>query len=225
MKKFDQKGGVALVLSDIFLVIALIAAIAFGAWAFTQRQDYKNNVDKKIAIAVAKARADQNTKDNNDFAEKEKLPTKTYKGPDTFGSVTFSYPKTWSGYIDQSSSSDPIKALFYPDLVPANASQQGGSQYALRVDLVGQTYDQVIKTFDSSIKQGVVKATAYVPPQMTQVPNVQTGTRFDGAIEQKTQGSMVVIKVRDKTLKIYTEAPSFMDDFNNTVLKSLTFVP
>jgi hypothetical protein len=35
----------------------------------------------------------------------------------------------------------------------------------------------------------------------------------------------VVIKVRDKTLKIYTESPQYLSDFNNIVLKSLSFAP
>jgi hypothetical protein len=36
---------------------------------------------------------------------------------------------------------------------------------------------------------------------------------------------MVVIKVRDKTLKIYTESTDYMSDFNDIVLKNLTFSP
>jgi hypothetical protein len=77
----------------------------------------------------------------------------------------------------------------------------------------------------SQITQGKLKAIAYVPPQMKGKADVQTGVRFDGQIEQNLTGSMVVIKVRDKTIKIYTESTKYLSDFNDTVLKSLTFSP
>lgn len=226
MKRHDQKGGALTIVLMIVLIVGFIGVGAFGWWAFNSRQDYKNNSDKKVADAVAKAVTDQTNKDTAAFAEKEKLPNRTFKGPATYGSVTFNYPKTWSAYIDQSSAADPLKSLFYPDVVPANTQINNvAPQYALRVDLLGSSYDQVLQQFDAFIKLGTLKATAYVPPQMTQIPNVQTGTRLDGQIEQNIQGSMIVIKVRDKTLEIYTESPSFMNDFNNTILSTLTFVP
>jgi hypothetical protein len=36
---------------------------------------------------------------------------------------------------------------------------------------------------------------------------------------------MVIIKVRDKTLEIYSESADYQDDFNNIVLASLSFAP
>jgi hypothetical protein len=36
---------------------------------------------------------------------------------------------------------------------------------------------------------------------------------------------MLVIKVRDKTLEISTESNDYLNDFNNIILASLTFVP
>lgn len=226
MRQHDQRGGAATIAIILILFVGTIGAAAFGWWAFNSRQDYKNNSDKKVAAAVTKAQSDQNAKDTAAFAEKEKLPNKTFKGPATYGSVTFSYPKTWSAYADQTNPTDPLKSFFYPDVVPSPTPQNNiAPQYALRVDLLGANYNQVLQQFDSFIKQGFLKASAYVPPQMTQIPNVQTGTRLDGQIEPNIQGSMIVIKVRDKTLEVYTESPSFFDDFNNTVLNSLTFVP
>ncbi|HSX18286.1 MAG TPA: hypothetical protein VLE51_02955 [Candidatus Saccharimonadales bacterium] len=230
MKNNDQKGGVVLIAAVIVLAIAFVAAATFGYWAYQQQQDYKNRSDKKVAAAVVKAQQVQVARDSGVFAEKEKLPNKAFKGPATFGSVTFNYPKTWSAYVDQTNPTDPLKSLFYPDTVPSPTALNGViPQYALRVDLIGLSYAQVLKQFDSFIKKGTATASPYVPPLMTQIPNVQTGTRLDGAIGQNSalliQGSMIIIKVRDKTLKIYTESPSFLSDFNNTILATLTFVP
>lgn len=226
MKRYDQSGGVTTIVGIAALAVALISSAGFGWWAYNSRQDYKDNSDKKVATAVAKAVTSQSAKDSIVFAEKEKLPYKTFNGPAIFGSITFSYPKSWSAYVDQTSPNDPVKGLFYPDIVPSPIPRNNVKPvYALRVDLIAMPYAQVLRGFDASLKKGTVRAKAYIPPKVKQIPNVQTGTRLDGMIEQKIQGSMVVIKVRDKTLKIYTESPSFLADFNKIVLNSLTFVP
>jgi len=226
MKKYDQNGGAALVFINIILILALAAAGAFGWWAFGQRQDYKNKFDQKLSEEVAKAETAQKAELEKEFAEREKSPNKSFKGSATYGSITFSYPKSWSGYVDQSNSSTPISGYFFPDIVPSvTQSSQNTTAFALRVELITTDYAQAIKQFDSQITQGKLQAAAYVPPKMVGATNVQTGTRFDGEIGQNISGSLVVIKVRDKTLKIYTQSNRYLTDFNNIVLKTLTFAP
>jgi len=46
-----------------------------------------------------------------------------------------------------------------------------------------------------------------------------------GQIINGKKGSMVMFPLRDKTLKVWTEADQFVGDFNNSVLPNLTFVP
>ena len=209
----------------VFLVLLLIASLAFGGWAFSKMQDYKNNSDKKVAAAVASAittaRKDQQAKDD----DANKSPFKTFQGSPTYGSVTFSYPKTWSAYVDTTNSNEPINGYFYPDTVPGT---QGKTAYALRVELVSNDYSQVIQQLQSQITEGNLTAKAYVPPKLQGVANVTAGTYFSGQInsqDQTQRGNMLVIKVRDKTLEVYSESNSFAADFNNTILSSLTFVP
>ena len=51
-----------------------------------------------------------------------------------------------------------------------------------------------------------------------------TGKIFQG--REKVQGTMVIVPIRDKTLKVWTESNSvFLKDFNEAVLANLTFVP
>ena len=222
----DQVGGAALILLNILLILGLVAAGGFGWWAFQQRQDYKNNFDQKLSVEVDKAKAAQKAELEADFTEREKSPTKTFKGSATYGSITFDYPKSWSGYVDQGNSNVPINGYFFPDIVPTvSRGNSTPTAFALRVELTSTDYAQTIKQFNSQISQGKLKAMAYVLPKMTGEANVQTGTRFDGEIEQGVSGSMVVIKVRDKTLKIYTQSQSYVSDFDNIVLKTLTFAP
>ncbi len=218
----NQSGSVVSTGLIVFLVIALASALIFGGWAFMGKQDYKNNSDQKATAAAEAAKKVQAAELQKAFAEQESRPTKTYKGSTTYGTVTFDYPKTWSGYVDESTANEPINGYFYPGIVPGLQSK---TAYGLRVELVGTDYTSILQQHDSQIKDGSAKASAYVPPKMTGVANVQPGTRLDGALDQNTKGAMVIIKVRDKTLLIYTESNDFLSDFNNTVLASLTFAP
>lgn len=203
------------------LSVLLAGSLIFGGWAYSGRQDYKNNVDKKIAQAVDAAKAAQKQDSEKQFAEESKLPYKAFRGSQTYGSVTFNYPKTWSALV-QESTSQPINGYFYPDILPALESKVA---LALRVELLTSDYVSVASQYDSQIDDGSLKAAAYVPPQMTKVTNVQPGLKLDGQITSDFQGSMVIIKVRDKTLQISTQSNDFLKDFNETVLASLTFAP
>lgn len=222
MLKRSQSGSVVSLAVIIILAVALLASIIFGGWAFSSRQTFKNNSDKKAAAAVEAAKTAQAAELQKTFAEQAKLPYKTYKGSVTYGSVSFNYPNSWSGYIDESASNEPINGYFYPGIVPGLQSK---SAYALRVELVDSDYASVLGQHDSQIKDGSAKASAYIPSKMVGVTNVQPGTRLDGALDQNTTGSMLIIKVRDKTLSVYTESNDFLGDFNNTILPSLTFAP
>ena len=218
----DQNGSVASFVLIFVLALAFLGAAVFGGWAYTSRQDYKDNSDKKAAAAVEQAKQTQEADLQKQFDEKEKLPTKTYRGSTTYGTVTFTYPKTWSAYVDETSSSEPINGYFHPDIVPGLQSK---AAYALRVELVNTDYSSVVKQHDSQVKDGSAKAGVYLPPKMVDVTNVQPGLKLDGALDQDTNGSMVIIKVRDKTLQIYTESNDYLSDFTNTVLASLSFAP
>ncbi len=210
----------------IILSFMLVAAIAFGAWAFSGRQNYKNNSDKNAQAAVRVAEQQLTTQLQAQFAQQSKQPYKTFAGSPTYGSVTFSYPKNWSAYVDTTQSSEPINGYFYPDTVPG---AQSNSAFALRVELVTTDYSQILQQLNGQVTQGQLTAKAYVPPKMQGVANVTTGTYFTGQINnsqgQPANGAMVVIRVRDKTLEIYTESTDFKSDFDNVVLSSLKFTP
>lgn len=217
-----KNGSVKSVIAIIVLSICLVMVMIFAFWAFASRADYKDHSDQKAAAAAKVASAagakEQQAKD----AEAEKQPYKTYHGSLTYGGVTFNYPKTWSGLVDTTDTNEPINGYFQPDIIPGLQSK---TPLALRVELLAQDYTTAISQIDGDVTAGTVKATAYVPPKMDGAPNVTPGIRLDGQITQDFQGSMVIIKVRDKTLEISTQSKDYLKDFNDTVLASLTFVP
>jgi hypothetical protein len=207
-------------ISFILVFLLLLGATGFGAWAYMGRQDYKVNSDKKVSMAVEIAKKQEATTKDNEFLEKEKLPLKTYSGPEAYGSVHIEYPKTWSAYVNEVSgqSSLPVDGYFQPGFVPGI---QSGASFALRVQVTSTAYDQELKKFDSYVKTGKAKVIPFTAPKVTSV----AGTRVDGQIDQNTQGSIVLFPMRDKTLKVWTESSQFLNDFNTNILPNVTFVP
>lgn len=221
MRRLDQKGLSALLIPFILASLLFVAAGGFGVWAFVSRQDYKNNTDQKVTAAVQVAVKQAQDAKDAEFAQTEKLPTKTYSGPATYGSIHIEYPKTWSAYVDESNSSDsgaPVNGYWYPDFVPGI---QSGASYALRVEVTQTAYSQELATFDSLTKAGKVKVSAFQAPKVQNV----IGSRIDGEIAPNKQGSLVLIPLRDKTLKIWTESSQFRSDFDTTILPNLSFAP
>ncbi len=202
-----------LFLTAVVLSILTVGLATFGTWAFLNYQDQKNNVDAKVAAAVADAKRVQSEADQASFVDQEKQPTRQIVGPTDLGQVKFSYPKTWSVYVDRDGGGNAYEAYFYPLVVPPLAS---GTPYALRTSIVNNKYESVLASFNDRLKTGALKAS---PVTISDVD----GTRLDGAFTTSVRGSMVLFKIRDKTLEVYTQAESYKGDFDNIVIKSLEF--
>lgn len=215
----NESGSVATLVTMVLLGVFLVAALGFGGWAFMGRQDYKNNVDAKIKAAVQVNTKEVQAQDAKDYAEAVKQPLKTYVGPEAYGSVHISYPKTWSAYIVSSKGGQPLDAYFNPDMVPS--VQDISSVFALRAQVVATSYSQTLTQFQGLQKQGKVAVAPFVLPK---TPSV-VGVRIDGQLTQTKQGSMIVLPVRDKTLKIWIESNQFAPDFNSIILPNVSFSP
>lgn len=207
----------------VILSILLIMALVFAYWAYSGRQDYKNNSDQKVTVAVTKAKDEQKKTLEAQFEEREKSPYKSYSTPVQFGTVKIVYSKMWSSYIIEqvSGSGVVINSYFYPDFVP-NVGANNKTNYSLRFQVIDSPYNTEITKYANLVKQGKLKSTPYVPEQ---VKGATVGVKLDGQLEQNKSGSMVVLPLRDKTLKIWTESEAAINDFNNIVLKNLSYTP
>ena len=216
-----ERGAVNILLAPLILaIIFFLSAIGFGVWAYQGRQDYKNNVDAKVATAVTAAKQDESVIKDKEFAEASKNPLKTYTGPAAYGTVKVQYPRTWSAYISDTTNSDPyVNGYFFPDVVPDTSNQN--TVFALRVQVAQQSYSDVLKGFQSLVQSGKVTVSAYALPKQPSI----VGSRVDGQIVNNKSGSMILLPLRDKTLKVWTEAAQFEPDFNNNILPNLTFSP
>lgn len=222
MKKLSGNSrGNALLVPVILLALLFIGATVFAVWAFGGRQDYKNSVDAKIASAVAANTQKVQAADAKQYAEAAKNPLKTYTGPDAYGSVKVSYPKTWSLYVDTTDSNTPLDAYFHDDYVPSTQSNQ---TYDLRVQVVASSYSSQLQNYQSVVTTGNAKVVPYALPK---VPSV-SGSEITGQIQPSdpnSNGTMILLPLRDKTLKIWTESPSYMANFTTYILPNLTFSP
>lgn len=216
----DERGMINALLIPLILVTVLLLAISgFAFWAFNSRQEYKNETDKIVATQVQIAKKETETAKDNEFAEKEKQPLKTYQGPPELSSVIIKYPKTWSGYVDDNGSGGAlVNGYFHPTTVPGT---QSGTAYALRAQIIDRSFSDEVRSFDNQVKKGAAKASSYTNKN---VPGV-VGLRIDGEIDNKQQGIVILMPAREKTIKIYTQSDQYYNDFENNILPNFSFTP
>lgn len=212
----NQQGFVtgAVVTSIIFGLLALV----FGSvmiWALVNYNDQKNNVDQKILAAQEVAKSQQKAKDQEVFDEKEKDPLAEFVGPTDLGRVNFKYPKTWSVHVASDGTKGTVyQAYLHPGIVPPTTA--GLNKFALQVSVLNQSYDQILQQYAGLVKQGALRSSSITA-------NGFNGQRFDGSFTKDVQGSAVVFKIRDKTLVIKTDSTAFKPDFDDKVIKTLSF--
>jgi multidrug efflux pump subunit AcrA (membrane-fusion protein) len=217
----QQRGTLdVLLIPVILLALLFIGTAAFGFWAFSSRQNYKNNANQMATTAVNSAVQQTESNDSAKYAQESKYPLQTFTGPSSFASISFKYPKTWSAYVVQeSSSSTPINGYFYPGIVPDVTNPSNA--YALRVQLLEESYSDVLQQYAGQVNSGALTDAQYTAPKL---PNV-IGSKLQGQISSDKRGTMVILPVLNMTLEIWTESSQFQSDFANSVLSNLTFQP
>lgn len=205
---------IGLVISIFLLVIAVV----FIGYIYAKMQDYKNNSDGISAKAVEKAKVEQKKELEAQFDEQEKSPLKSYTTSDAYGAINIVYPKTWARYVSDSGS-NPVDVYFFPEYIPGLSDK---NIYSLRVQVLNSGYKNVLAAYDSDIKSGIIKASAYIPEQMK---DATPGVRLDGKISGEKKGSKVILPLRDKTIVIWTDSEAGVKDFDQYVLKNLTYSP
>lgn len=214
MNHQSQAGAVSpLLVASLLLGLLTIVLAGTSVWAYMNYQDQKNNTDEYVAIAVDEAKKEQAAEMQAQFEEQLKQPTKQYNGPSDLGSVSFRYPRTWSGYVAETS--NKLEAYFHPNTVPKVTNSQ---PFAVRVLVEDKQYETVMNSYEQKVKKGDIKSSPVTI-------NGFSGIRLDGQFTNERQGSAVVFKVRDKTLTIASDSTSFANDFNDIILDTVSFNP
>ena len=206
MKSMKQKGYVnSWMIMAIGAFVLFLIAGGFAIWSFMEYSQTKNGVDARVQVETAKAKAEQAEIDQKKFSEEAKNPRIEFVGPSEYGRVSFMYPKTWSVYIDKDGSDrGDYAAYLHPAIVPPAGSK--ASRFAMRLEVLNKDFDTVLNTYQSKIKKGELTSSS-------KEFNGITATRIDGLFEKDLRGSVVLMKVRDKTVRFSTDADTFKPDF------------
>lgn len=212
-----------MILAICFIIVSISVSI-FAIWSFTSYLEQKKDVDSKIKYAVAAAKKEQSDADEVSFSDREKRPTYSFIGPEDYGSVSFQYPKTWSWYEEQ----DAIKGGDYvayldPGSIPPLIADQ---VFALKVIIRQEVYDDVVSSFDGLVQEGKLSSSS-----IKTADGVNSGVRFTGTFADNLRGSLIIFKIRDKTLTIRTYADTFLSDPDgdgfsdfDIILNSINFI-
>lgn len=195
-----------LILGIGFAITTVGLGIAFG-WALMNYFDQRDNVDTKVSTAVTSAVKAQADKDAAIFEAEDKKPNRQFAGPEDFGALSFSYPKTWSTYVNKDASTGTFEAYLNPISVPPVSDS---TQFALRVLIETKDYDTVLSTYQALVKKGALTSS-------TVKVNGVDSTRLDGNFTKDIRGSAVIFKIRDKTITVRTDADTFKADFDALV--------
>lgn len=197
-----------------FVVLFAIAG-ALAGWAYILYDEQKSDVEGKIKVAVIEAKKEQVEEDNKNFEEARKEPRIEFVGPEDYGRVSFMYPRTWSVYVaNDASDRKSYEAYFHPVSVPPIGNKE--SRYAYRLEIINKDYDDVLAEYASRLKKGELSSSA---PEF----NGNASTRLDGVIAKDVRGSVVLMRVRDKTIRISTDADVFKPDYQ-AVLDTIKFI-
>lgn len=214
-KRFLQGSASGWMIAAVSGIALFLVAAAFGVWAFMSYSEQKTDVDGRVKLAVADAVRTQSAEDEAKFQEEYKKPNLEFVGPAEYGRLSFSYPKTWSVYVENDGSGrKDYKAYLHPVSVPPVSDNT--SRYALRVEILNKDYDDVLKEYESLLKRGDLKSS-------TPEYNGNNSTRIDGLFRNDIRGSAVLMRVRDKTIRLSTDAETFNKDFK-AVLDTVEFV-
>lgn len=206
--------------SPISLIIGLIVAIVFAVGFiilfivfYTKYIEASTSLDAQIESAVATAVNEKAESMEKEFSEREKDPYKTFAGPADYGELSFSYPKTWSVYIAKDAANGgAYEAYFSPSEVAPITEQTPNS---LRLSILDSSFESVAASYDSLVTKGSLSL------QVVKI-NGQTANRYDGTFASGLKGSMIVLKIRDKTVVMRTDAEIFLEDFNK-VIETINF--
>ena len=202
----------------VIVILSLLMVTFFGLfiWKLMDYNEVSTDVDGQIAVAVAAAKDEQATQDEQEFLEREKFPYQSFSGPADYGQLSFQYPKTWSVYIPSDAShGGDFEAYFSPVQVNAiNNENINSLRLFIRnnsFENVAAGYQKYVSNPNSGLSMQTVTIKDFTANRYT---GIIPGTNFNGFI--------VIIKIRDKTAILQTDSVLFEADFNR-LLETIQF--
>ncbi|MBQ3294292.1 hypothetical protein IJG98_01000 [Candidatus Saccharibacteria bacterium] len=197
----------------IFLALLTIGGACLAIYFYNEYKAASADVNSQVAAAVTAREKEITDELEAKFAEREKQPYNTFGGPADYGSLNFKYPRTWSVYVakDAAKGGD-FEAYLHPGQVNPISNTE---PIALRVTIKSESFETANSRYKSLVQSG--KLTSSV---------ISVGgtdaNRYDGTLSTNLVGSVVIFKIRDKTVTLETDAEIYREDFAK-ILETVTF--
>lgn len=209
--KLDNQSGAVngWMIGTIAAVVLFLIAGSLAIYMYVLYNNQKTDVDGKIDIAVAKATSEQSEIERKRYNEEAKNPRVEFVSPSEYGRVSFMYPKNWSVFVqDDGSDRKDYKAFLHPGVVPPTETRGRNSvnRFALRLEVLNTNFDRVLEEYSKRLEDGDIRSSSVEY-------NGNSATRLDGLFDDEIRGSVVLMRVRDKTIRLSTDADTFKPDF------------
>lgn len=217
----------------IAVVVLTIVSATFIVLFLLKNKDYQTlETDWQLEtdMAVAEAKDEQAMELAQRYNEQMKYPYWTFAGPADYGQLQFEYPRNWSVYIDKAATSGGDFNAYLNPLQVDTVSKD--TLNALRVTISTRSFEDVTQEYQRVVDQ----KNSGLSVKSVQIGNSEKGTtttanRYDGVIPGTDfKGSIVIFKIRDKTVILQTDSEQFTgtDEQNNLrdfeqILSSITF--
>ena len=203
-------------IETILVVLMFVAAAGFVGlfiWQNTEWEKANTDLENRKEEAREIARAEQEELDSVYYKKRAADAYDTFTAPDNYGQVSFRYLKTWSVYVaNDANKGGNFEAYLNPGKVEAVGV---ATINALRVMIWDQPWDTVIKKYDNLVTTGKLD-----------MLKIQVGggdaNRYDGEFSKDIKGTMVLIKIRDKTVELRTDSVEFRPEFE-VMLDTITY--
>lgn len=214
-KAANSNSGLIKTIIIVGLTLLLVTAAGLAVYFYNEYKVASTNIDAKIKAAVIESEKEITAKLEDDFAKREKIPYNTFAGPSDLGSINFKYPKTWSVYIakDAAKGGD-FEAYLHPGQVNPITNTD---PIAIRLTIKSESFETADSRYKGLIQNGVLASSVI---KLNNDKN--DATRYDGELPNKLTGSVVIFKIRDKTVTLQTDAEIYREDFDQ-ILTTITF--
>lgn len=206
---------IALVIACLSAAAAIIAMVAF----FVKWQNLQRNGENDTLLAIEAGKLEQQQEDDLAFLEKDKEPWLEFSAvPDALGGLSFKYPKTWNAYVSKDGlDGGDFVSYFRPSEVLPTEDER--SRFALRVSVVSKYYDDVVEEYNKKVSKYNEDDSASTKLESSGSVQTFNGTsmRFDGTIEDNLNGSVVLIKINDRTAIVQTDSEVYREDYDKVV--------
>jgi hypothetical protein len=203
----------------IFLGFGMVLFGVLAVVAFRDNETTQAGHTKAVAAARAEAAKQQKEKDDTEAIKANELPYRTFTAQPIDGGFSFQIPKNWSLYVGRSAvGKTQLDLAADPDAVVYNLGASAINSHAFKVQLLRTTPQEVVKTFDDKIKKKMITSKG------ANVSGI-SGTWLEGSIDdQRHNGVIIILPLRDKTLTISTDDRKYLSEFN-TILAAAKIIP